>query len=318
MSDSNPIVIASDSDLKAMPSLHSSIGKINLENPFILASGILDENGYSIKKILEDGASAAVTKSIGMTERTGYYPPVVVPLDNSMINAVGLTNPGIEEYGHEIAIAKKAGKPVIGSIFGSDEKEFTYLAEKMEKYGATAIELNLSCPHVSGVGHEVGSDPVLVRKIIDSIKSSVKIPVFAKLSPNTDDIIKIAEAADEADGFTLINTVRAMKIDIHAKKPVLSNAYGGLSGPAIKPIGVRYVYEISSWTDKPVMGVGGISSAEDAVEYIMAGASAVQIGTALSILGRGIFSTFQDDLMKFMEKEGFDSISDMKGVALRR
>lgn len=301
-----------------MASLFTELCGIKLENPFVLASGVLDENGYSMKRILENGASAVVTKSIGIEERSGYYSPVVVPLEDGMLNAIGLANPGIDQYGTEMKIALLAGKPVIGSIFGSDEKEFSVLAEKMEAFGASAVELNLSCPHAKGFGLEIGSNPATVRKIVSAVKDTVKIPVFAKLSPNVSDIISIVDAASDADGFTLINTVKGMKVDIRARKPVLSNTYGGLSGRAIKPVGVRYVYEVCSHTDKPVMGVGGIASAEDAIEYIMAGASAVQIGTAVSTRGMEIFGDLARGSLEFMEKEGFSEIRDMKGVALSK
>ncbi len=301
-----------------MPVISTELCGLSLESPFVLASGILDENGYTMKRILEEGAAAVVTKSIGSIERSGYYPPVVAEIANGMLNAIGLSNPGIDNYGEEMRIATGVGKPVIGSIFGSSSGEFAALASKMEKYGASAIELNLSCPHVKGVGHEVGSDPVAVKEIVGAVKSAVRIPVFAKLSPNVSDIMEAATAAGEADGYTLINTVRGMKIDINARAPVLSNIYGGLSGPSVKPVGIRYVYEVSKETGKPIMGVGGISTFEDAVEYIMAGASAVQIGTALSSQGRGIFNRMKGEITAFMEREGFNSIQEMSGVAIRR
>ncbi len=301
-----------------MASLITNVCGIQLENPFILASGILDENGYTMKKVMDEGASAVVTKSIGSEERTGYYPPVVVPLDYGMLNSVGLPNPGIDNYGSEIQIALKGGKPVIGSVFASGVKEFTILADKMESFGVSAIELNLSCPHVQGVGHEVGSDPALVRNIVETVKDAVSVPVIAKLSPNVSDMMAIVEAASEADAYTLINTVRGMKIDIRARAPVLSNVYGGLSGPAIKPVGVRYVYEVASNTEKPIIGVGGVASADDAIEYIMAGASAVQVGTAVSTLGKGIFGKLSSGMLEFMEDEGFSSLKEMRGVALRK
>lgn len=301
-----------------MVSLTVNLCGIRLESPFILASGILDENGYTMKRILDEGAAAVVTKSIGLQERTGYMPPVVAETKDGIINAIGLSNPGIEAYGKEIEIALDSGKPIIGSIFGSGPEEFLHLAGRMEDFGATAIELNLSCPHVRGVGQEIGSDPVLVKDIVKSVKGSINIPVFAKLSPNVSDIMTIANAASDADGFTLINTLKAMKIDIIARSPVLSNVFGGLSGPAIKPIGVRYVYEVSKETGKPIMGVGGISSIEDALEYIMAGANSVQIGTALSKQGRGIFKSLIREMELFMEKEGYNRIEEMVGVAIRR
>ena len=281
--------------------METDIG-IMLQNPFILASGILDENGYTIQRILESGAGAAVTKSIGSSERKGFDPPVVYSDNNFIINAIGLSNPGIENYGNEIKIALRAGKPVIGSIFGQSPEEFAELAKRMESYGVSGVELNLSCPHVNGYGMEVGSDPELVTAIVEEVKSKINIPVYAKLSPNTSDMIKQADAASKCDGYVLINTLKAMKIDINARMPVLSNIYGGLSGKSIKPVGIRYVYEVKKETGKTIIGVGGINTIEDAIEYIMAGASAVQIGSVLSSVGISIFRELSEGLKNYMEK----------------
>ena len=278
--------------------VNTDIG-IKLENPFMLASGILDENGYTMERILNNGASSAVTKSIGMEERRGFDPPVIYHDENYVINAVGLSNPGIDNFEEEIKIALRSGKPVIGSIFGRDAEEFSLLARKMESYSVSAIELNLSCPHVKGYGMEVGSDPDLVSEIVSEVKSKVSIPVFSKLSPNTSDIVEEAKAAEKSDALVLINTIKAMKIDIYARKPVLSNVYGGLSGASIKPVGVRYVYEIKKELNKKIIGVGGIENVNDAIEYIMAGASAVQIGSAVYKYGIGIFNKLNNDLNEF-------------------
>lgn len=296
--------------------LETDIG-IKLENPFMLASGILDENGYTVKRILESGAGAAVTKSIGSIERRGFEPPVVYSDNNFTINAIGLSNPGIENYENEIRIALESGRPVIGSIFGQTPEEFANLAKKMESYGASAVELNLSCPHVNGYGMEVGSDPELVSAIVSEVKSKINIPVYAKLSPNTSDMIKQANAASECDGYVLINTLKAMKIDINARAPVLSNSYGGLSGKSIKPVGIRYVYEVKKETGKTVIGVGGINTLEDALEYIMAGASAVQIGSAISTRGISIFRELSNDLSRYMKTNSLRSIKELVGVAIR-
>ncbi len=296
--------------------LETDIG-IKLENPFMLASGILDENGYTVKRILESGAGAAVTKSIGSIERRGFEPPVVYSDNNFTINAIGLSNPGIENYENEIRIALESGRPVIGSIFGQTPEEFANLAKKMESYGASAVELNLSCPHVNGYGMEVGSDPELVSAIVSEVKSKINIPVYAKLSPNTSDMIKQANAASECDGYVLINTLKAMKIDINARVPVLSNSYGGLSGKSIKPVGIRYVYEVKKETGKTVIGVGGINTLEDALEYIMAGASAVQIGSAISTRGISIFRELSNDLSRYMKTNSLRSIKELVGVAIR-
>ncbi len=300
-----------------MPDIRTKIASLKLENPLMLASGILDENGYTMKHILESGAAAVVTKSIGFEERSGYSTPVIVEYGDSLINAIGLSNPGIENFSEEIKIAKQSGKPVIGSVFSSDAGGFSDLSVKMERYGADAIELNLSCPHVKGFGMEVGSDPDLVEDIVNEVKAHVKVPVFAKLSPNTSNIIEIAAAAEKADAYVLINTIKAMAIDIYSRMPILSNIYGGLSGPAIKPVGIRYVYEVKKETGKPVIGVGGISTAEDAIEYIMAGASAVQVGSAIYKKGIAVFGEISSGIFEFMEKEGFRNIDDMIGVAIR-
>ncbi len=290
---------------------------IKISNPFMLASGILDENGYTIKKILESGAGAAVTKSIGMEERRGYEPPVIYENDPVFINAIGLSNPGIENFFEEIKIALMGKKPVIGSIFGKDAEEFSYIARKMEQYGASAVELNLSCPHVNGYGMEVGSDPNLVNEIVNEVKSKINIPVYSKLSPNTSDIIEEAKAAEKSDALVLINTIKAMAIDIKAKKPVLSNIYGGMSGKAIKPVGIRYVYEIKKEMNKKIIGVGGIENINDAIEYIMAGASAVQIGTAIYKYGKNIFNKLNNDLISYMTANHIDNINELTGVALK-
>lgn len=298
-----------------MPDTSVNIGPVSFSNPFLLASGILDENGYTIRRILDEGAGGAVTKSIGLAERKGYRPPIVVPLKNGFLNAVGLPNPGIDEFAFEMKEAVSSGKPVVGSIFAATPEEFLELGKKMERFGASAVELNLSCPHVKGVGSEIGSDPELVKEIVTLLKGKLKIPVYSKLSPNVTDVLEIAEAASGSDAFVLINTVRGMAIDIEARKPVLSNKVGGLSGSAIKPVGIRTVWDIYENFRNPIFGVGGIERIEDAIEYIMAGATAVQIGTALYSQGRGVFRTLEKDMIEFMQREHLDSIGELVGVA---
>jgi len=302
-----------------MNRLNTQISGIRLDNPFILASGILDENGYTMKRVLDEGAAAVVTKSIGISERSGYRPPVVVEIDGgNMINAIGLANPGIDNFGEEMKIARESMKPVIGSVFGSTAEEFALLSRKMEMYGASAIELNLSCPHVKGFGQEVGSDPDLVESIVSEVKHAVKVPVFAKLSPNISDILEIAKAAEKADAYVLINTVKAMAIDIYARMPILSNSFGGMSGPCIKHVGIRYVYEVKQETGKEIIGVGGIRTGEDALEYMMAGASCVEIGTAVHSDGRKIFKKLSLETAKIMKTERIESIGEIIGAAIRK
>jgi len=277
----------------------------------------MDEDAGSMQRIFNSGAGAIVTKSIGLEPRNGYPNPTLVELDHGILNAMGLPNSGIGTFQQELYDLKKSYVPVIGSIFGKNEIEFVKLAEKMQKFGADAVELNLSCPHAKGYGLEIGSDTKLVKDITSKIKDNIKIPVFVKLSPNTTNIIDIAKSAEagNADAIVAINTVKAMKIDIELKIPVLSNKIGGYSGKAIKPIGVRCVYEISKNVDIPVIGVGGITNGEDAIEYFLAGASAVQIGSGIYYRGIEIFKIICDEIEKWMVEQGYNNLSEIIGVA---
>jgi len=283
----------------------------------MLSSGIMDEDAGSMNRVFKSGAGAVVTKSIGIKPREGYLNPTAIELEHGIINAMGLPNPGINNFSDEIKTLKTLKIPVVGSIFGSNSREFVQLAEKMQEYGADAIELNMSCPHAKGYGLEIGSDPKLVKEITSNVKKSVKIPVFVKISPNLTNIVEIAKAAEsaKADAVVAINTVKAMKIDLETKTPVLSNKIGGYSGKAIKPIGVRCVYEISKNIKTPVIGVGGITTGEDAIEYFMAGASAVQIGSAVYYRGIDSFKKICREIEKWMQKHNYKDLSELIGVA---
>ncbi len=304
-------------DLPRRMDLSVDLAGIRLRNPTVLASGILDETGASMRRVAEAGAGAVVTKSIGSQPREGNPNPSVVELDGALLNAVGLPNPGIDAYGAEMEEALKGGVPVIGSVFGGDASEFARLAGRMEDYGAAAVELNLSCPHAKGYGTEIGSDPALVEAVTATVEGAVEIPVFAKLSPMAAEMEPLAEAAASggADGITAINTIRAMAIVPEVGRPLLANRVGGLSGPALKPIGVRCVYEIHEAVDLPIMGVGGISNARDALEYLMAGATAVQIGTAVGAGGPETLGRIARDLGDLLETLGHASVKEVIGLA---
>jgi dihydroorotate dehydrogenase (NAD+) catalytic subunit len=297
--------------------LSTKIASLKLKNPTILASGIMDEDAGSMKRIFDNGAAAIVTKSIGLKPKVGYLNPTLIELEHGILNAMGLPNPGIEEFGDEIKKLKNLNIPIIGSIFGANSDEFIKLAKKMQEYGANAVELNMSCPHARGYGLEIGSDPRIVKEITSKVKKSLKIPVFVKISPNLPDIVDIAKSIEQgnADGIVAINSVKAMKIDLKLKIPVLSNKIGGYSGKAIKPIGVRCVYEISNNIKIPVIGVGGITNGEDALEYIMAGASAVQIGSAIYYRGLNVFQDICKEIEIWMKNNGYNNLSDLIGVA---
>jgi len=300
-----------------MTHLAADLCGLRLKNPTILAAGILDETGRSMVEVARAGAGAIVTKSIGQEPRPGHQNPTIVELPDGLLNAMGLPNPGIDIFKDEILEARPGGVPIIGSVFGGTEDEIANLAGAMEKAGADAVELNLSCPHAKGYGAELGSTPEAVEMVCRKTKAKVSVPVFAKLTPNTSSIAALALAAERggADAVVAINTLKGMVISPEARMPILGNKVGGLSGPAIRPVGVRCVYEIFEAVKIPVIGVGGIVSGRDAIEYIMAGARAVQIGTGVWYDGPEIFTKVCTQMIRFMEENGFGTVDEMVGVA---
>ena len=282
----------------------------------MLAAGVLGISSSLLKKVAEAGAGAVVTKSIGLEPCIGYPNPTVVNINFGLLNAMGLANPGIKAFSKDMAELKRLKVPVIVSIFASNERDFAKLAEETEKAGATALELNVSCPHIQGVS-QICQDTDLLFEIIKSVKASVKIPVFTKISPNVTDISTVAKAAEDAgsDAVTAINTIRAMAIDTETGRPILSNKIGGLSGPAIRPIAVRCVYEISKVLKIPIIGCGGVSSWKDALELILAGATAVQIGTALKNGRLNIFREVVSGLKNYLEEKEYTGVKDIIGLS---
>lgn len=298
--------------------LETEIAGLKLKNPTILASGIMGSTGSSLKRIaIEGGAGAVVAKSVGMEARAGHKNPTVIEVEGGLLNAVGLSNPGIDEFKVEIEDAKGGGVPVIVSVFGFGVGEFGDVAVKAQEYGADAIELNLSCPNVEKAGATYGQSPELAQSVVEDVKSRVDVPVIAKLTANTSDVVGIAKACQDAgcDGITAINTLAAMRIDIHTKSPVLGNKTGGLSGPSIKPVALRCVYEISRELDIPVIGCGGITTGEDAIEFLMAGARAVEIGTGVHLRGIGVFERVCDEIEAFMKENGYKNLDEIIGAA---
>jgi len=300
-----------------MVNLAAKVAGLKLRNPTMLASGILDETGGSLLRVFNGGAGAVVTKSISLQPRAGYSNPTVVQLENGLINAMGLPNPGIEEYCGEVRKAVKGGAVVIGSVFGKDEEEYAEVARKFETYGVKAVELNLSCPHAKGLGLEIAQSAEAIERFTRAVKKTVKVPVMPKLSPNVADIASLGKATERggADAIVAVNTVKAIAISPEMRTPILSSKHGGLSGPPIKPIGLRCVYDLYETVDIPVIGVGGVTTGRDAIEYFMAGASAVQMGTAVWMRGLDVFRLVCDEIQKFMNKEGYESVSEIVGLA---
>ena len=297
--------------------LETKIAGIKLSNPTMLAAGILGMSSTFFKRIADAGAGAIVTKSIGLKARKGYANPTLVEVPCGMLNAMGLPNPGIKEFAEEIKEAKKIGVPIIVSIFGFSADEFALVAREAAKSGADALELNVSCPHVEKAGAEIGQDPLLVAEVVKKVKKAVNVPVFVKLTPNVNDICKIAITAANAgaDAITAVNTFRAMAIDAETMRPILANKIGGLSGAAIKPIALSCVFEIYRAVKIPILGCGGITDWQDAVEFFLAGASAVQIGTAIALNDVKVFKDVAEGVDQYLMRKGFGNVKDIVGLA---
>jgi dihydroorotate dehydrogenase (NAD+) catalytic subunit len=302
--------------------LGMTLAGLKLANPTMLASGILGYSAATLQNIVEGGAGAVVTKSVGLKPRKGYANPTVVQASCGLINAMGLPNPGIDEFVHEILQAKRAfGVPLIVSIYGYSGEEYAAVARKAVSAGADALELNVSCPHVKETGSEIGQSVEILTEVVKKVKASVNEPVFAKLSPNVTDIAEIAEAATKAgaDALTVINTVKAIAINVETAIPVLSNRVGGLSGPAIKPIALRCVYDIYERVNVPIIGCGGVTGWRDAVEFLLAGASAVQIGTAVALKGPNVFKAVARGMDTYLRKrKGINEVREIVGLSHRK
>jgi dihydroorotate dehydrogenase (NAD+) catalytic subunit len=281
-----------------------------------LASGILGVTASIMKRVAELGADAVVTKSIGPISRKGHPGPILTTSHNGLLNAVGLTNPGIDAFKDEMESLRRIGVPVVLSIFGSTIDNIMRVANKSISMKPSAIELNLSCPHaeISQITH----DPDLTYEYVRAVKDVVNCPVFTKLTPNASDIVEVGQAAEKAgaDAIVAINTLRAMKIDIFQRRPVLGNKVGGLSGPPIFPVAVRCVYDLYSNLSIPIIGVGGVSSWKDAIEMHLAGASAIQIGTGV-LEKIDIFNDIKQGVDTYLKDEGFSSVKELIGLAGR-
>lgn len=299
--------------------LHVDLAGLKLANPTILASGILGLSAESVGNVVIGGAGAIVTKSVGLRPRKGYANPTIVETSCGLINAMGLPNPGITEFVKEICEVKNLGVPVIVSVYGFSADEYAIVAKKAVDAGADSVELNVSCPHVKDTGSEIGQNPEILAEVVRKVKASIDKPVFVKMSPNVTNITENAEVAAKAgaDALTTINTVKAMAIDTETAMPILSNKTGGLSGTAIKPIAVRCVYEIYEKVKVPIIGCGGITNWRDAVEFLLAGATAIQIGTAIAIEGPNVFEAVACGINSYLKKKGFKSVKEIVGLSHR-
>jgi dihydroorotate dehydrogenase (NAD+) catalytic subunit len=296
--------------------LSINIAGLELRNPTMLASGFLGISLAIFNRLYNADVGAIVSKSISGEPREGYRNPTAVCLEGgSYLNAVGLANPGAEAFSREIASNTQV--PIIVSLVGSSQHEFPPIIKKLDDLNILGYEINLSCPHVAKMGMEVGDDPEMVTKIVKTVKSHTLKPVVVKVGIGNVNILDIARAANNAgaNAITAINTIRAMTINIENGTPVLSNKIGGISGKSLKSIAIRCVYEISKNIGVPVIGCGGIFSWEDAVEFMLAGASAIQLGSVIGYEGVGAFRKINLGLKSYLERKGLKNPLELVGLA---
>jgi dihydroorotate dehydrogenase (NAD+) catalytic subunit len=295
--------------------LEVNLSGLKLKNPIILASGILGVSYSTMKRVFEAGAGAITTKSIGPKPRSGYKNPSIIEIyPGTFLNSVGLGNPGIEEFISEIKKIREHEIPLIVSIFGNSIESYVEVAKKVENSGANAIELNISCPHAEV--SSIGIDKDLTYSLVSSIKNTISIPIFVKLNPNVTDIVEVALSAQNAgaDAVVAINTVKAMAIDINTKRPILSHGRGGMSGKAIHPIALKIVYDLYKNLEIPIIGCGGIYEWKDIIEFLLVGASAVQVGTAL-YQGIELIKEMKIGLKSYLQENDYKSITELTGIA---
>ncbi len=288
-------------------------------SPLVLASGVMGVSYSGMLKAVECGCGIITTKSMTLEPRKGHDGPVVAEFLGGFINSMGLSNPGIEEGLQEVTDFKKhSDAPIIVSIFGTSADEFVSLIKCVNDSEADAVELNLSCPNVADeYGIPLASSKEKVSEIVSAVKRVSKLPVIAKLSPNSYNVPEIGKAARDAgaDALTLVNTLGpGMLIDIEAQKPVILSKFGGVSGYALKPIAVKIVYQTAQLVSIPIIGTGGITNGNDAVEFRLAGASYLGIGTAVYYGGIEVFSKINDELVAYMDRHHIESFNDITPI----
>jgi len=304
-----------------MSDISVKICGIELSNPTILASGIMGSDKASLSKMASSGAGAVTLKSITAEPRPGHPNPTVVQVEGGFLNAVGYSNMGLENAKVEFAGASSVGAPVIASIVAEDAEGFEFLARELQGFEFAAIEAVISCPHTPGLGLLAGQgDPESTLEISHAVKKASRLPVILKLSPNTQGIGETAKAAIKggADAINMGNTMGpGMVIDTSCAKPVLAFQFGGMSGKAVKPVAVRCVWDIYEATrgKVPIIGTGGVTEGLDAAEMIMAGATAVGIGTGVYYRGLDVFRKVSQELDDFLTRREMKSVGDLVGVA---
>jgi dihydroorotate dehydrogenase (NAD+) catalytic subunit len=293
------------------------LGRLELKNPVLVASGTFGYVREMAPFVRIERLGAVIPKTVTFRPRAGNPTPRTVETAAGLLNAIGLDNDGLDHFRtHHLPYLRTVGTAVIANIAGEDEDQFVAMAETLgRENGLAAIELNISCPNVSH-GLDLGLDPATVERLVRRVRSACALPVIAKLTPNVTDIVSIAQAAHDggADAVSLVNTFRGIAVNWRTRRPILANDVGGLSGPAIKPLALYMVWNVSrALPDLPIIGIGGIASADDALEFLVAGASAIQVGTA-TFADPGASERVLDGLIDRLTALGADSVSDVIGT----
>ena len=303
-----------------MVDLTARLGKITLKNPVLTASGTFGygreyHQFFDIARL-----GAVVVKGIRLTPSHGNPTPRVCEVAGGMLNAIGLQGPGVDKFLHDehyMPFLRSVGATVIVNIWGTSIDEYGEVAARLdaEKGGITALEINISCPNVKAGGAAFGTDVKLASEVVRTVRKSTTLPLITKLSPNVTSIADFARAAEAegSDAVSLINTLGAMVIDIEKRRPVLANRNGGLSGPAVKPVAVKLVHDASRAVKIPVIGMGGISCGADAVEFLLAGAKAIAVGTA-NFVEPTVSLEIIDFIADYMERHGFKTVDELSGA----
>jgi len=299
------------------PDLTTDIGGLQLQNPVLTASGTF---GYAreFEHLVDlNRLGAIIVKGLSLAPTKGNPPPRITETPCGMLNAIGLENVGIEAFlTDKLPFLQTLSPPLIVNIYGKLEDEYTRLAARIGEVEAIAgIEVNISCPNVKAGGMAFGVDPAAAFSVVRAVRNQTDKFLAVKLSPNVTDITEIARAVEDAgaDCLTLINTLTAMAIDIETRRPRLANITGGLSGPAIKPVALRMVWQVARVAKVPIIGIGGIMTAEDALEFIIAGASAIQIGTA-NFVNPHVTVDIVEGISRFLSERGIGSVGELVGT----
>lgn len=299
------------------PNLEVKIGKIKMKNPVTVGSGTFGlQHGqfFDLSKL-----GAIVPKGITLKPKEGNPAPRMIETPSGMLNAIGLQNPGLEGLLEQLPAYEKLGIPIIVNISGEREKDYAKLARELTKTGKVhGLEINVSCPNLKKGGSQFGADPKMTAKIIKAVKKETNLTVITKLTPNVTNIVEIAKAAESAgsDAISLINTLLGTSIDVKTRRFDLANVTGGLSGPAIKPVALRMVWQCANAVKIPIIGMGGISSVNDAIEFILAGATAVAIGTH-NFVNPKACEEFIEGLEKYCIQNNIKDIKELRGKVIK-